>query len=206
MFVESGDIIQVKTVGALQGQQVLNVWHYRITHDGGGSLNLQQVFPLWFIDFDTLVLTHFSENLVYGSVMGINLTNPVQIYEANVTANGDQIGDVLPVHDTISVKLLRTTGITRNGRKAFSGIIESNQIGGIQGLPGPAQDDLEDFCGTDKNYVHPDDPLITVTFSPVIVGRTPDSGGIYQLDLSKVNDVAGAQINDFVKTQNTRKN
>lgn len=205
MLVLNLDIIQLTILGMLQGQQVLNVFHYRMENVSGGAINIAPMIPLWFINYDTGVLAKLSEDLVISNIIGKNLSNPIQIYEANVTANGDKLQESLPVHDTVSVKLLRTSGITRNGRKAFSGLVETDTADGNVTLTPSEISDIEDFCSDTVNYANPGDPMITVDFRPVIVGRTLDVGGIYQLDLAKINPIAGAQVNTRVGTQNTRK-
>lgn len=205
MLVLNLDIVQLEIVGSLQGQDVRNVFHYRMENVSGGAINIAPMIPLWFINFDNLVLAKLSEDLVISNIIGKNLSNPIQIYEASVTANGDKLQESLPVHDTVSVKLLRTSGITRNGRKAFSGLVETDTADGNVTLSGSEISDIEGFCSDTENYANPEAPEITVDFRPVIVGRTLDVNEIYQLDLSKINPIAGAQVNMRVGTQNTRK-
>ena len=206
MFVSDNDVIQLELVGALQGQIIRNVFHYLIDHGQGGAVNLQTVIPLWFVEFDNMVLASLHTSVSYNLVIGKNLTVPEQIYEANVSATGDALGQCLPVHDTMSVKLIRTLGTTRNGRKSYSGIDEANTDAGDLLLNQSFVDDIEEFHGTTRTYEFPgSSPAFNVNLIPVIVGRTAVTPGNYQLDLSKINLIAGAQVNSRVRTQNTRK-
>jgi len=206
MLVSSFDIIQLEIVGLLLTQVVRNVFHYEVIHEGGGAVDISDVITAWFVDFDTNVLPPLSEKLTYNTVIGKNLTNPIQIYEAGVTANGDLAGDILPAHDCLSVKLVRTTGITRNGRKAYSGVAEAIVTDGVHSISPAQVTALEEFHYLDKPFVTLGDPAINVTFRPIIVGRTETAPGIYTLDLAKINTIKGAQLRPIVKTQNTRKN
>lgn len=205
MLVQNGDVIQLTVDGQLQGQDVLNVFHFLLGVNVGGAVNISDVIPLWFIDFDTSILTLLVTDLEITSIRGINLSNPDAIYEESVQATGDVVGESLPVHDTISVKLIRTTGVTRNGRKSYSGVNEGATSNGDL-LYSPAQlQAIEEFHYLDKVYPIPDEPTFEVTFQPVIVGRTQDVNGVYQLDLSKLNAIRGAEVNGRIRTQNTRK-
>ena len=205
MLMISGDVAQLELVGSLQGQVVRNVFHYRIDHTEGGAVNIASVIPLWFIDFDTMVLPSLHQTMLYNQVLGKNLMNPLQIYDESVTASGDGLGQCLPVHDTMSVKLIRTSGVTRNGRKSYSGVDEGNTQDGDLLTGQGFIDDIEDFHRDTKTYALPATPSITVDFVPVIVGRTKDANDVYQLDVTKINVIRDAAVSLRVRTQNTRK-
>lgn len=205
VLVQNDNVIQVTLLGRLQTQQVVNVFHFRIFTTSGGLFDVTQAVQDWIVDFDASVLSLLSAGLVYDEVKAINLSNPIQILEIGISALGGKAGETLPIHDTVSVKLLRTTGITRNGRKAYSGIVEAdNANGGLLYTPAEVTQ-LEDFHSTPFVWTDPDNPSFELTLTPVIVGRTLNAQNVYELDLSKINVIRGAVIAPRVRTQNTRK-
>ena len=205
-MVAVNDIIQITTKGSLQGQDILNVFHYQVGTVDSQNSNLEQLTITWFPNFDTQILAELSEVLLITSVLTENLTDGVSIFEASVNANGDIQGECLPAHDTYSFKLTRQTKVTRNGRKSFSGIPEGNQNNGDVVLSAANITQMENFLSQPVELDVNNDPLDLLILNPVIVGRTLDVNGVYQLDLSKINNVVGAVLSPRIRTQNTRKN
>lgn len=205
VLVSNLDIVQFEIVGTLQGQEVVNVFQYEVLHSYGGFIEMDSTVPLWFIGFDADVLSNLSVGLSIHTVRGKNLSAPIHIYEAGVTANGDRLGEPLPVHDTFSMKLIRTNGITRNGRKSYSGVTEETQSNGAVVLDQVDIDAMELWHSSEKVITQTTPPSVAITWRPVIVGRTKDVNGVYQLDLSKINTIQGAQLSTAVRTQNSRK-
>ena len=205
MLVSNFDIIQLEIQGDLENQDIRNVFHYRILTDAPAFITLDDVFLQWAARFDSDVMFAFTNALAYRFISAKNLTVPIQIFETGISAFGGQAGEYLPVHDALSIKLVRSTGLTRNGRKSYSGITESYSANGMFILNDPDTLLFEEFHGTILDFVTDDDPAIAVSFEPVIVGRTKDAQGVYQLDLNKTNRIANAKMNKKISTQNTRK-
>lgn len=205
MLVQNDDILQVGLHGAYAGQDVINVFFFRVLR-GDQLFVVADDAILQFVQaFDTNILPNYSAGLVYNEVKAVNLSNPIQIFETNVAAVGGKAGETLPVHDTVSVKLTRSTGITRNGRKAFSAIPEAQQANGDLDMSFYPQAAYDAVLASPTVYVDAADPLNNMDLIPVIVGRTPNASGVSEIDLSRVNVIQSTVINPKVRTQNTRK-
>jgi hypothetical protein len=200
-----GDVIRITTKGLLQGQEVLNVFFYNINIDDTGGVDLAELGVQWGVDFDTEVVSALSTQLQYQNIILENLTDGFEFFEGTYNATGDATGQSLPVHDSLSVKLLRSSKLTRNGRKSFAGLTEDQQSSGNVALSALVISDIETFLGQPFTYVDPVDNSLQAILQPVIVGRTLDANGVYQLDLSRLNPITGATVNPRVRTQNTRK-
>lgn len=204
-MVQVNDILQFTVIGDLQDQEILNVFTYQVNNIDAVNNNLEAITQKWFIEFDTNILSNFSVNMVYNAVRTLNLTDQIDFYEGSVNASGDQPGTPLPVHDTCSIKLIRQTRLTRNGRKSFSGLTEENTANGNILFGQATVDMMELWLGQPVALDLDDDGQFNFIMTPVIVGRTLDGNGVYQLDLAKINNVIGANMNTRVRTQNTRK-
>lgn len=205
MLVSNLDIIQIDVIGKMQSSDVRNVFMFEILHGGGGAIDIDDTLVAWFTTFDNEILSQLSSTLSITDLKAKNLTNPLAIFEGSVAADGDQAGEALPVHDTLSFKLLRSSGITRNGRKSYSGLVETLVENGDITLSPAALANMELWHHQDQVFPTLDDPPIDVTYRPVIVGRTLNGSGVYELDLAKINTINGAKANTRVRTQNTRK-
>lgn len=197
--------IQIKVFGELQGQEVLNVFHYQLFLDANPSVALSDVAVSWGVFFDQFVMSLLSTTFTTSRVVIDNLSAPLEFYEGTFVATGDATGDCMPAHDTFSVKLIRQSKLTRNGRKSFSGVSENTANNGVITLPAQTVTELENFCGQPLEFLNPENGDAPYFLNPVIIGRTLNAQGIYELDLNRVNLVVGAQLNPRVRTQNTRK-
>lgn len=205
VVVQDNDILQFTSFATLQGQQVLNVFHYLYFSESAINPSLADVATAWGIEFDTRVVRFFASSLVYSRVIVDNLTDGLEFSDGSFVASGDETGETLPVNVTLSVKLIRQNKLTRNGRKSFSGLTEAMNLNGSYVEPAGAIGSIESFCGDILSLnvasISPD-PVI---LSPVIVGRTKDVNGVYQLDLTKINPIVDAIVDPILATQNTRK-
>lgn len=201
----TGDVIRITTKASLQGQEVLNVFFYNINIDDTPGVNLSELGVQWGVGFDTSIVTALSSQLTYQNIILENLTDGFEFSEGTYTATGDADGQPLPVHDTVSVKLLRSSKLTRNGRKSFSGLTENQNDNGNLGMSALQISEIESFLGQPFTYLDPNDNSLTAILQPVIVGRTLDVNGVYQLDLNRLNPITGATVNPRIRTQNTRK-
>jgi len=203
-MVQNNDILQITTFASFQQDDVLNVFHYQYNFDGPQNPSLADVATAWGTAFDTAINPALSAALVYDRVKIDNLTDGVEFTEGSFDTSGDLAGETLPAHDTISFKLVRQNKLTRNGRKSFSGIIESFQTNGILSVPQVNIDDMETFLGQPLELNIASVAPEPVFLNPVIVGRTKDVNGVYQLDLGKINFVQDAIMNPNVRTQRSR--
>lgn len=204
-MVQDNDILQFTVFAELQGQQVLNVFHYLYFSESASNPALVDIGTAWGVEFDTNVVLYFSEQLQYTRLLIENLTDGLEFSDASYDATGDQVGDTLPVHDTMSVKLLRSNKLTRNGRKSFSGLVEPSTSAGNILFDAATLGDIEDFCGNPLSLAVTATAPDPVILTPVIVGRSLNAEGKYELDLTKINPIVDAIADTVIATQNTRK-
>lgn len=206
MAVGLDDIIQITDFQTFLGQQILNVYFYRVMAipDSGTWPNPYDAF---LGAFDSIVMDPVRNNqhtsLVHTVAVLKNLTNGVDIREYATGQAGLQGGDEEPSFTALGVRLVRSTALTRHGSKRFGGMPESAFTGNTINLAPTAIADFEDACKS--NLIIPGTAVDGA--EPVIVGRTliPASDPPeYELDLLKINVVADAQV-IAVTTQNTRK-
>ena len=199
------DILQIKAFGTYAGQAIMNVFHYRLSASGDVDTLLFALLDDWVTDFHAGVVTRLSNGLSYQLFEADNLTNGIEFAQYSQVINGNQAGDFLPSFATVSVRLNRLTKITRNGAKRFPGVADDRTTGNQLNLLPIDKAGIEAFCGQARVYPDYDGQGTSVTISPVIVGRTLNGQGVYELDLAKVNTVTGALVSQYVGTQNTRK-
>lgn len=204
-MAQVGDILRATHFQTYLGQECLNVFFWRVA-----SLTLASDTPFnwsqeYVADYQQSVLDIQVSQLTFDRVFWENLTDGVEIVDFSVGLSGGETDQPMPSSVALPVILRRASKITRNGYKRFVGMGE-NQVDGNNNLIGTLQATLlEEFCGEPSVYVDYDGAGNSVTLEPVIVGRTKNAQGVYELDLSKVNDVLSAQMRATVSTQNTRK-
>lgn len=203
MALAVGDIIQITDVQSYLGQEVLNVYFYRMDSFENG-VTLEIVVD----NFQVLALTPIKaiqhSSLTHVTLIGKNLTNGIDITEQPVGVAGIAGSDPLASFYAVSIRLVRTTAVTRHGAKRYAGLTEQWVNGNTLMGDGPALvQDVCDFIGAPMVVSGTLDQDFVAT--PVIVGRfpagSPDAGA---LDLSKINVVASAQY-IRLSTQTTRR-
>lgn len=206
MAIEVGNIIRVTAVQNFAGVECLNVFFYEAqaytvepTYDDV-STKFQQFWTLY-------VKPVLSANNVLSLVKVENLSNGLEFLDDVVSIAGSIGGEFLPKFNGWTFRLVRTTKATRNGRKCFAGIAESQTTSNVPAagvvplldtLAVQLATDLEESVGMSVDWA----------FKPVIIGRvnttTPPADPVYELDLDIRNYVAGAQFTR-ISTQNSRK-
>lgn len=134
-----GDISRLTINQSLLGQQVLNVFWYRLSQLGTGGNDAAELIDTFATDVwgDVVAIQNGQvETTLYEAVNFNDLTD-----FASLTSNatGSRTGDVLPVFTSWTFQLKRAALTLRNGRKAVAGVSESDQAdgqptAGIQGL------------------------------------------------------------------------
>ena len=119
-----GDIYQYTVVQELEGQQVLNVYHY-ICRAVGTATNipiaLETVFNTIMIGAIKPIQT---TDLKYRGAIIINLDNPDEFISGSLTATGDVAPDTMPPFVTWAFRLNRASRSVRNGQKRIGGVPE----------------------------------------------------------------------------------
>jgi len=133
-----------------------------------------------------------------------NLSDGVTFGELLVNQTGQASGEETPSFNAVNVKLVRSTGITRNGSKRIGGIPESAMQGNTLLWDSTDRNAIQAAFGT---AIHNPVGLENI-LAPVIVGRTltvdEDGEESYVLDLEKINPVLSAFVTGL-STQRSRK-
>lgn len=200
-----GDILRFTVKGTLHGEDLVNVFFYEIALGSTGSLIELNMIQEWASEFQSGVVGSLSNELEYQSLLIENLTNGLTFAEEPISVQGGSSSPALPSSVALAVRLLRSSKVTRNGAKRFAGLGESAVDGNDVTLGGANIAAIEGFCGSLLILTDYDGNGSNANLEPVIVGRTLNAGGVYELDLSKINSVSAAQIVFKTSTQNTRK-
>lgn len=204
-MVSNNDILQLTLEGQYSspGNQVRNVFQYEVHVAAPFSLLLygQELIDEWFADFTPFMQDITSNQVGYLSMSVVNLTDPLQIYEAPFTdpAAGGVTGDCLPPFAAWAFQLRRTTAATRNGAKRFAGVPESLQLNG-EPTAGAAVSlqAMATWLGNPSTLTLDNGVEISVEIQPVIC-RKDETGALIASQY-----VSSAQPRG-VSSQNTRK-
>ena len=205
MATNVGDILRCTHFHDYLGQECLNVFFYQVGVNGNPALLPFSFTDEYAADYETRVMAVMTDDVTLTRILWENLTNELDFSDVPQNRQGASTGDPAPSALALSVKLIRDSKITRNGSKRFVGLSEGltngNQVVLSQGIT----DNIEGFCGTNLFYADYDGQGNDIELRQVIIGRTLSAGNVYELDLSKVNQVDGAQVRNIIGTQNSRK-
>lgn len=199
------DIIRITNKHTYQGQELLNVFYFQIIDGPTGTISFSDMVQGWGIEYEVNILSYMHETCVWDSALFENLSDDIEFFDESYGFAGEATGDSLPAFVSVAVRLNRQTKITRNGSKRFAGYSENANLAGDMNLSQTAIDAMESFCGDPLTFTLTNVNNDDVTLLPIIVGRTKDANGVYQLDLSKINTVTSAVVRPKLSTQNTRK-
>lgn len=203
MALAVGDIIQFTDEQLYLGQQVLNVYHYRVD-----ELDPDVTIGDLADQFVTLILSIIREiqitSLIHTQVTVRNLTNGLDIWEEPLDLAGlADVPDPMPSFVTYAYRLIRSTALTRHGAKRIAGVGEGWVNGNVPtptALPG-----LQSRASVFVDPVSREGTVSDFVLTPVIVGRVPTGElGAGEYDLSRINPVADAQF-IRISTQTTRR-
>lgn len=194
--MQAGDIMRIIDEQQIQSQKVQNVYYYSVGTVAGAP-TLQDISD----EFETQVINVLddvqSDTLEHVTVFVDNLNSTVEFEEFAINSFGAQVSEPLPSFAAMTVRLNRTTKLTRNGSKRIAGITENLVLNGVLSLPGANRDAIEAalemvlLAGTSPN---------DVDLTPVIIPRLAGGG----LDLLNPNVVKSATVVN-ISTQNSRK-
>lgn len=198
MAAALGDIIRITDRQTLLGQQVLNVYFYRVQSLTGITGDYLDLFASTFQDVvldDVKNIQHVE--LQHVGLFLENITNGVDIAEyTDGFPQGGMIdgGDVMPPFVSFGFQLLRESRTTRNGYKRFGGVPEDSVTDGVYTGAGGDITAVEEALGQDFQS-----GLVTFA-APVILKHpieVPLVDGVY-------NDISAGLFRG-IGSQNTRK-
>lgn len=123
-----GDLIQITDYQTYIGQQVLNVYYYRVTSITGLAGNYLQVLAEWYRD-TVLPPVRAIQNVgvIHTSIEARNLSNGIDFYQLAISLTGNIVlveDQRSPSFMSVGFKLNRESLATRNGYKRYAGLDE----------------------------------------------------------------------------------
>ncbi len=135
MTAVTGDLIRITDQQTLLGQQVLNVYFYRVNETTTLTGDYLAVIGGWFVpNVVTPVAAMQEVHLSHNSLFLENLSNGVDIesYTTGLPILGAATGDdCMPPFVSYGYQLLREERNTRNGYKRFAAVPESLVTDGV---------------------------------------------------------------------------
>ena len=200
-----GDIIQFTVKQTYQDVVIINVDYRRIEEIDSNIDSTALIAQSYGNGWVSEVLPGLSSNLKLVEVKMDNLTDGISFGEWGFNNSGGEGGGDTPAFTCYAITLRRSTKITRNGSKRIAGVVEPYVEGNVQSFPVLYRDPMERFFGGQYRFEDPGNPSSNYDWQPVIIGRTLNAQGVYELDLTKINDVVIANMSPNVSTQNSRK-
>lgn len=200
MAIVAGDVLQLTEKQRQAGQPILNVYFYEVvlnTDDHG----YEDVAPAFVNDLWTMQRkSSTSSSLTYETLEIRNMTNGIDMFEFEVGEAGTATTtEALPPYATVTIKLVRSTLVTRNGYKRYAGIVEGSQTNGLLTSSGQtAWQTIATNLATPQAYTFSGDAF---EMNPVIVKTLPNG----DRDFSILNPIGSAVALTRLGTQNTRK-
>jgi len=196
-------------------RECLNVYFFIQTSISGVADTLIDAF---LADVDPLVRAWQGDGMKTSFLECRNLFNVTDFAARDVSADnligGLTEAQMLPVHDVITFRLIRTSRDINNGYKRYSGIPETAQEGGLI-TNVDAISAFEDLAIALGGAIHAG-TLDADTFEQVIVKRVRSGEGTsedpytYRLPITSdeavTSNPASILVNLFIRHQNSRKN
>lgn len=202
MAATIGDILQVVVDGRSLGEDTTNVYYYEVE-----AVNVNQdQYDNWLEAFvDTVIAPQIpvmNTDTVFTQYTVKNLTNGLDYAVRSELMTGTLAGVSLPAYLTFSAQLVRSTLVTRNGGKRFSGLVEAGVTGNTINWVPAQKLAFEEGLIADVG----DGLTDGIEAKAVIVGRFPQSSPqAGELDLSRINDISAARLGNRVTSQVSRK-
>lgn len=133
----TGDIFQLKDNQIHVGspENIMNSYFFRQTSATGTAEDLAEAFVS---DWMGSIKGIQANALEHRSIAVQNLFTVDDFHETvfdNGTVLGTYVGEMFPIHDAVTFRLVRTSRDIRNGYKRFAGIPETAAVGGVIGNP-----------------------------------------------------------------------
>lgn len=204
-MTQIGDILRVTAKQTLFGENMFNVFFYEVFAGSNGLLVLGAIADEWAAEWKLNIAAALSVEVELVEVKIENMTNGVDFIEFPTSQNGNIAGECSPSFVAYGVQQKRSTKVTRNGSKRFSGVPESQHTDNEVTLGQNEVDKVTAFCSTILTLTDYDGQGNDCNLDNVIVGRTKNAQGVYELDLSKINRVSSASMNTLITSQTSRK-
>lgn len=200
-----GDILRVQHVFTVLGQECRNVFFYEISAESTGSLLATTIANAYAAEQVPFWQAFSATGAQHNRIIVDNLTDGLDFGEVDTDVAGLVSAQILAPVYAMNVTLPRTSKLTRNGSKRISGMTENQYNNGIWDTSGATIDPIVDYCTNSISIADYDGSGGLLGLDGVIVGRTLNLEGVYELDLSKINPYGIPILNSVATTQRTRK-
>lgn len=193
MPIAVGDILQISDFQSFLGNTLLNVFFYEVSA-ADVDLDYETVkvaFENAIVEPMSNIQSNFCEHV---RIVIKNLTNELDIAEFPISVTGFHGGQASQSFVSYSIRLIRSTALTRHGSKRIGGLSEgtldgngvlSSELGTVTAFADLLAEPL-----VMESEVFPE-----FTAVPVIVGRFHiPAANAGEIDLSKINPVSAAQF------------
>lgn len=199
MAAALGDLLQATVKQTYLGQQVLNVYNFRVTSITGLTGNYLELFCL-FIDgaINDVVAPIQLNSLVYTEIEARNLSNGLDFHIEPLTRTGDRTdsgNNAVPSFVSAGFQLIRESLATRNGYKRYAGLDDGLLVNNSYLIGGTNEAAIESALALD--WI---EGVVTVG-EPIIWGSPRAAAPVGAYTYSSI----GSAIYRDVGTQNTRK-
>ena len=206
MAVTTDSLIEVAVNCSYAGQQVLNVWQYRV---GAAVLapNLAQIIEGWWNTVRSAYRGIYTNTLTnyFKTIKGRELNNPagdfaeynVQAGDTGGTRAGGSPNEMMPIFVSAGVRLTVGTRATRPGQKRFGPLHEGDVANGV--LQAQLITPLQTFMGEMVLDITCMGPALGTVLHPIVCRK--DLAGAVTASQAPT----GYLINTNATTQNTRK-
>lgn len=192
------DILRITQFFSQSGNQAVLVNFYKVTNVFEAVPTEAQVAEAYHKYYaNNLIAKFLSTTASYDRTLVDNLTGELGFFGDYVhTDAGGRSGEPLNSFTAIDVKQSVSNRLTRNGRKRLPFTSEAIAVGNTCTIEGGDLAAIRGFYGGSFTLVNPIDFSNMIILDPVIIGRVKvsDNPPVYELDLSKVNGVASANI------------
>lgn len=203
MALAINDIIEIRMDGVALGEETTNVFYFQSGSISTAADYLEDAVAQFITEVVARITPVLANTTAFNHFVAKNLTNGLDFYEESNNLPGAIASPALPSQTTFTVKLTRSSLLTRNGSKRYSGLSEAGVTGNLINWVPAQKAALEDAHAEVLSYASTPG---TVDLGPVIVGRTFDPiEGEYVLDLDKINPIASAVAGFYTSSQVSRK-
>lgn len=206
MAIGLGGLVEISNRGTINGQQVMNVWQYRVGAFPG-TVTAAQLGEAWWNHVKTTLraIPTTTAATAFQSVIVRDLSSLTGDYGEYAVPSGERAGtraagsepSPLPVFNAAGVRLVVATRETRPGQKRFAGLTETDNDNGQ--LQTAALAALNAHFAVAVPNMTLGAPAALVVLKSVVVRKGPDG-----LPVSS-QDVVGYVINPYMTSQVSRK-
>lgn len=198
----TGDLYELTDIQTLEGQQVLNVYHYKQVSEPTSGTSILALGDAFYTFVQLPMFSVQTEFLQHVGLRIINLDNPDEFALVTEGETGTVPGETLPPFCSWAFRYNRSSRLVRNGQKRIGGVPEGFNDNGV--ATGTALTLLPLLAIGMGALIT--DTVTTASFTPRIVHKATDAGPGGDPPATVRADYAVASVEyTRISTQNTRK-